>query len=299
MNMILAIAIRLLFWGIRLLPVRLAGAIGAGLGRIGYLLDKRHRNIALTNLARVYPDSEPSWRIRIAHESFAELGRTFFELPHVYLRSKEFLLSRITVEGEDILRQTIQEDKGVFLTACHHSNWELGALTVSMLGYPSTVIYRPMNHEPVESYFKTLRERFGAKFQSRLSRNIRWIPQTLKAGGSIGVVIDQSINTGLPVPFLGHLANTTTVPAIFALKQNTPVLGVSLKRHARSFRFTMQVWSITPPEPSGDKDKDMYEFMHRVNQSFEAVIHERPELWLWSHRRWRTLDQKQHGNSDD
>ncbi len=294
------LTIRLLFRCVRILPVRLAGAIGAGLGRAGYFIDKRHRNIAQNNLARVYPEKSPAWHSRVARESFAELGRTLLEIPHVYLRSKEFLLSRITVEGEDVLRELLAQNKGAFLTACHHSNWELGALTFSMLGYPTSIIYRPMNQKPVENYFKTLRERFGATFQSRLSRNIRWIPQTLKAHGNIAVMIDQNINTGIPVPFLGHLANTTTVPAIFALKQNTPVVGVALMRHARSFRFTLHIWPILPPEASGDKEKDTYEFMHAVSKSFDDIIHQRPELWLWSHRRWRTLDENteiDHGTS--
>jgi len=300
MDMILAFVIRLIFWGIRLLPVRLAGAIGAGLGRAFYYLDKHHRNVALRNLERVYPDKSSDWRRRIARESFAELGRTFLELPHVYLRSKEFLLSRITVEGEEFLRSALDQHKGAFITACHHSNWELGALSFSMLGYPSAIIYRPMNQMAVEHYFKKLRERFGTVFHSRLDHNIRWIPKTLKAGGTIAVMVDQSINTGMPVPFLGHPASTTTVPAVFALKQQTPVVGVALERHGRGFEFTLRFWPIQAPEPSGDKTKDTHDFMQAVTESFDEVIHQRPELWLWSHRRWRILEEPElfnHGAS--
>jgi len=300
MDMILAILIRLIFWLIRLLPVRLAGAIGAGMGRIAYMLDSHHRQVALNNLARVYPDKDEAWRIRIAHESFAELGRTFMELPHVFLRSKAFLLSRIEVEGEEHLKAALQQGGGAFITACHHSNWELGGLSLSMLGYPSSVIYRPMKQKPFEAYLKSLRERFGATFQSRHNHNIRWIPQTLKAGGTIAVMIDQSISNGVPVPFLGHMANTTIMPAAFALKQGTPMLGASLKRHGRGFRFTLRLWPIQPPAVTGDKAHDSAEFMHAVIQSFEPVIHQRPELWLWSHRRWRLLEEPElfnHGAS--
>ncbi|MES0371306.1 MAG: lauroyl acyltransferase [Mariprofundaceae bacterium] len=291
MNTILAIAIRLIFWSIRIIPVRITGAMGACIGRLIYFFDRHRRTVAINNLARVYPDKDRAWHKYIARESLAELGRTFFELPHVYLRSKEFLLSRITVENEEALQHALAQNRGCFVTACHHSNWELGALSISMLGHPTSIIYRPMNLQPLEEFFKAQRERFGAIFKSRLSRNLRWIPQTLKSGGTIAVMIDQSINTGTPVPFLGHLANTTTVPAIFALKQNTPVVGVALQRHGRSFQFTLRFWLITPPEQTGEKEKDTYEFMHSVCKSFDTVIHERPELWLWSHRRWRNLDE--------
>ena len=83
MNRLIAIGIRLLFWGIRLLPVRLVGAIGAGIGRTAFFLFSRRRNIALKNLNRIYPDREEAWRKKVGRESFAELGRTMFELPHV------------------------------------------------------------------------------------------------------------------------------------------------------------------------------------------------------------------------
>lgn len=300
MDMILAMTIRLVFWSIRILPVRLAGAIGAAVGRLFYYLDKHHRHVALNNLTRVYPDSDSAWRTRIARESFAELGRTFLELPHVYLRSKAFLRSRINVEGEEFLREALGQNRGVFITACHHSNWELGALSFSMLGYPSAIIYRPLNQKPVETYFKSLRERFGASFHSRLERSIRWIPQTLNENGTIAVMIDQSINTGMAVPFLGHPASTTTLPAIFALKMQTPVVGVALERHGRSFEFTLRFWPIATPAASGDKERDTFEFMRAVTDSFAPVIHQRPELWLWSHRRWRILEEPElfsHGAS--
>lgn len=291
MDMILAILIRLIFWAMRLIPVRIAGAIGAGLGRIGYMLDAHHRNVALHNLARVYPEKEEAWRVRIARESFAELGRTLFELPHVFLRSKNFLLSRIRVEGEEHLRNALALNRGAFITACHHSNWELGGLAFSMLGYPSSVIYRPMKQLSVEAFLKSSRERFGATFRSRLNHNIRWIPKTLKESGVIAVMVDQCINTGMPVPFLGHPANTTTVPAVFAMKQNTPIIGAALERDGRRFAFTLRIWPIPQPQADDGREISVYDHMLAVNQSFDDIIKRRPELWIWSHRRWRNLDE--------
>ena len=41
-----------------LLPYRFASDTGGFIGRLGYLMDKRHRNIAIENLARAFPDRE-------------------------------------------------------------------------------------------------------------------------------------------------------------------------------------------------------------------------------------------------
>ena len=292
MQLLQAILIRAVFWCVRLLPVRLAGAIGAGLGRLAYYLDARHRSVTLRNLARIYPQHDRRWRQHKARESFAELGRTAFELPHVFLRSRSFLLSRVQIDGEEAFREAMQEGRGVFVAACHHSNWEMGGLMFSLLGYKSTVIYKPLRQAALESYLKRCRERFGACFRSRLD-GLRWLPKALKEGAPIAIMVDQHQSNGVPIPFLGHLANTTTLPAAFAFKHGTPIFGVALHRIGKSFRFRFQLWPIPTPEASGDKNADHYHLMHDINRSFEDVIRQRPELWLWAHRRWRILEQEQ------
>ncbi len=292
MNRLTAIGIRLLFWGIRLLPVRLVGAIGAGIGRTAFFLFSRHRNIALKNLNRIYPDREEAWRRKVARESFAELGRTMFELPHVFLRSKAFLLSRVEVEGEELFRETMEQKNGMFLNACHHSNWELGGLMISLLGYGSSIIYRPIKNQELENYLKACRERFGATVKSRFD-GLRWLPKTLNRGGCIAVMVDQHMSQGIQVPFLGHMSNTTALPATFVIRNQIPVFGVAIERMGRSFRFRLKFWPITTPELTGDKEYDTCKIMQSITGSFEDTIHTRPELWLWVHRRWLVLDEQE------
>jgi len=295
MDKLTAIAIQLLFWGVRLLPVRLAGAIGAGIGRIAFIFFSRHRNIALKNLNRIYPDSEASWRKKIARESFAELGRTMLELPHVFLRSREFLLSRVEVEGEELFREAMARKNGVFINGCHHSNWELMGMMPSLLGYDSSVIYRPIKNPELDNHLKAYRERFGAIMQSRFD-GLRWLPKTLNRGGSIVLAIDQHMSQGIQVPFLGHMSNTTALPATFVIRNQTPVFGIAIERLDRSFRFRLKFWPITPPALTGNKEHDTRHIMQAITESFESVIHARPELWLWIHRRWLILDEQKMAN---
>lgn len=282
--------IKVAFWLVRLLPVRMAGAMGAGVGRTAYYMFRRHRTIAMTNLTRIYPHETRQWRAKKSRASFAELGRTCFEFPHVFLRSKAFLLSRVDVQGEELLRDAMNQEKGVFIAAAHHSNWELGGLMLSVLGYNSHVIYRPLKNNILEAFLKKCRERFGARMESRL-QGLRWLPKTLKNGGAIAVMIDQHMSQGTPVPFLGHLANTTTMPSAFVLRQQTPVIGVALERKGKGFHFTLRFWRIDMPELGSDKQANTVHVMQTICDSFAPVIHARPELWLWLHRRWLILEQ--------
>lgn len=284
--------IRIFAFLVRLLPVRLAGAIGAGLGRFYYLIGSRHRRIALHNLARVYPDSDPAWRIRIAHESFAELGRTAFELPHVYLRSEDFLRSRIRFDGADTVNEALAEGNGAILTGCHYANWEVGAMSFSLFVPACEMIHRPLRNDAMEALLKGWRERFGNRLHAR-NESIRWIPRSLKQSKTLAIVIDQHLSGGVPVPFLGHEGRTTVVPATYALQRNTPVFAGLLRRHGRQFRFTVEIKRVEFPEASGNTEADTLRYSTVLNDAFAEMIHERPECWLWLHRRWLYLDEQE------
>lgn len=288
MQRILAAPLRLLFLLIRCIPVRWCGAIGAGFGRLAYYLDSRHRKIAFDNLAMVFANQAPSWHKHMARESFAEIGRTVMELPHVYTRSKASLLARIEIEGREILDKALAGDKGVMMVACHHSNWELGALVFSMLGYNTHIIYRPLNQPSLEDVVKRARERFGARFHSRTA-SMRWLLPVLKQRGVVCVMVDQHMSTGESVPFLGYPAYTTLLPANIHCKRKTPVLCVALHRTGRDFRFRFSVW-----RPQLAESLDPARIMAEVLRDFSSIIEERPELWLWMHRRWRILDDNAH-----
>ncbi len=284
-----AAGVRLLFWLIRLLPVRLAGALGAGIGRTAFILACRHRRIALGNLARIYPQRGRAWRQHTARESFAELGRSLFEFPHVFLRSRRFLMSRVQVEGEAAFQQAMAQGNGVVLVAAHHCNWELGALMFSMLGYSSSIIYRPMKQQPLERYLLACRQRFGAVMRSRWE-GIRWLKHDLQAGHAIAIMIDQHMSQGEAIPFLGHLANSTTLPAAITRRHGTPLFGVAIERVQRSFCFRLRFWPITLPPEIEDRKLDQRRVTEVIHDSYAPVIHARPELWMWLHRRWFILE---------
>jgi len=282
--------VRGIFWLIRLIPVRLAGAIGAGLGRLAFYLIKRRRNIAVRNLTRIYPEHDRRWRQHIARESFAEMGRTMLEIPHVFLRSKSFLKSRIQVKGEAEYLTAMAQDKGAFMAFYHHSNWEMCGVMYSTIAPDLNCIYRAFKQPSLERFVKQCREHFGATMRPR-QQGLRWLPRELKKNHPVAILLDQHLSVGMPVPFLGHLANTTTVPAAFVSKHGTPVFGMALHRIGKAFRFRLQFWRIDMPPMTGNKDADTYQIMHAINKSFEPVIHQRPEMWLWSHQRWKLLEE--------
>lgn len=296
MDKIISAGVRAIFWMIRFIPVRMAGGLGAGLGRIGYLLDERHRRIALRNLNRIFPEKSESWKKHMARESFAELGRIIFEMPHVFLRSEAFIRSRLSIRGEACLREAMDLGRGVIFVGNHQTNWELGAMVPALLGYPSHNIYRAIRPQSADAYLRQLRSRFGIVMHDRLDSS-SWIPRALKKKSCIGFMFDQHVSEefGVAAPFMGHLASTTTFPARLSVKHGIPIVPITAFRKGRGFRFDIHIHPMILPsrkDMSSGKEHAVFKVTERANRILGDAIRRQPECWLWTHRRWRTLEHE-------
>jgi lauroyl/myristoyl acyltransferase len=78
---------------------------------------------------------------------------------------------------------------------------------------------------------------------------------------------------------------TAIVPAQLALRFNAVVvLGRTERVKGATYRITLSdPWEL--PD-SGDRDADALELTRRVTAEVERWVREKPEDWLWLHRRW-------------
>ncbi|MDX8384734.1 MAG: lysophospholipid acyltransferase family protein [Ghiorsea sp.] len=284
--------LRLLFGLLSYVPVTWMGKFGTWVGLAFYYIDKRHRTITLSNLARVFPEKQKKERIRLAKRSFAQVGRTLLEIPYVFMRSRQNLLAQVQIEGEEVLREALAQEKGVFLMAAHYSNWELMGLMPSLLGYQTSTIYRQLNQAPLEHLTSAARSRFGTHLYPRRHTSLRWLFSALKKNHCIIVALDQHMGAGngVPVPFLGHISSTTQLPASFVQKNKTPMVGMALERLDNTFKFRLRFWKIATPELNDDKKTNEIKVMTAACSSFDQLILKQPEQWLWMHRRWRAVE---------
>jgi Kdo2-lipid IVA lauroyltransferase/acyltransferase len=107
----------------------------------------------------------------------------------------------------------------------------------------------------------------------------------LRDGRALCMLVDQKMNDGIPVPFFGRDAMTAPALAMLALRHDCAVVPIRMQRiHGAHFRLITE-----PPLPlprSGDKEADRRALMVEVNATVERWVRERPEQWLWLHRRW-------------
>jgi KDO2-lipid IV(A) lauroyltransferase len=269
-----------------LLPLSWASASAGAVARlIGPRLGVSAR--ARRNLAQVFPQLGAREIEIIIGDMWENIGRVAGELPHL----DKFFLAK---GAEELARSGAIEvvgaghllDPAVQLAfAGHIGNWELVPLASRLLGRECHVVYRAANNIHVDRMIDELRKVSSASTVPKGSRGARDIIKLLRRGELVGMLVDQKMNEGIALPFLGRKAMTAPALAQLALRYDLTLLP-SLCQRLDGPRFR-----ITFEEPlvlvnSGDKDADVAAAMTRVNARLEDWITVRPGQWLWLHRRW-------------
>ncbi len=272
------------FGVVRLLPFKAASALGGVLGRtLGPRLGITER--ARRNLGHAFPEKTAPEIERIIRGMWDNLGRTVCEYPHLdRLRFYDDGGGGVDVVGAEHI-DALRDDgrPGIFVSA-HLANWEVAALSIAHRGLPLYLIYRAPNNPLVK--FLSRRPHPGAgELIPKGAEGARRALALLRQGDHLGMMVDQKLNDGIPVPFFGRDAMTAPAPARFALKFDCPVVPVRVERlHGNRLRVTHYP-PIDLPR-TGDRQADVAAAMAKVNAVIEGWVRERPEQWLWLHNRW-------------
>src|SRR3546814_11234917 len=71
-------------------------------------------------------------------------------------------------------------------------------------GVPLADIYRAADNPMVDRLIRWIRKPLSSELIPKGRDGARRIVQLMTQGGHIGVLVDQKMNEGLPIPFLGH-----------------------------------------------------------------------------------------------
>ncbi len=274
---------RVLFALFGALPLDRASALGGWIGRnVGPRLAITAR--ARANLRHAFPDLDAAGIERVTRGMWDNLGRVVAEYSHL----GDFHIyedDRVEVIGVDHAERLRDDGIGGIFFAAHLANWELPSLAASQRGLPLVQIYRAANNPHVDRLIVRAREAVGGAHHPKSPAGARELLKALRRGEHLALLVDQKFNEGIAVPFFGRDAMTAPAPAELALRFQVPLVPVRAER-LDGARFRVTVYPPMTLRDTGDRAADVLDAMTRINALFEDWIRERPEQWLWLHRRW-------------
>lgn len=265
---------------INILPHPIALGIGVGIGRLFYILDKKHRKLAIANINKVFGDKKhPDEIVIIAKRSFENLGKNTIE----FFRKipKDFEL-----EGYTNIESFIKNSSSMIFVLGHFGNWELLGRIAADHGLKITAVGRLIKNKGVDRFIREKRTGSGLDILGKRG-SAKELLKVLSEDKSIAILIDQYAGRrGEFVDFFGIPTSTTPSPAILALRTDIPVIPAFIVRDGRNKHKIVIEPSIEITK-TGNITEDVHSNTQKIIQPLEDYVNKYPEQWWWVHRRWR------------
>jgi KDO2-lipid IV(A) lauroyltransferase len=274
--------------------------VGRRMGDLFHNLDKRHRELVISNLDLAYGDElDKEEKQRIARGVYHHFATMLMELIRPRKASMEYLEKISTTEGWENMEKAYAMDRGVLVLTAHFGVWELMGVAHGYKGRPLYVVARVLDNPMLNKLLHKYRTQSGNVVLYKANA-VKAILGVLKMGEAAAVLIDQNVNPnrGIFVDFFGVPASTTTVVSALAAKTGAPIVpAFSLPDGEGGWKFIYEKPLVFD---DGDKSKErIAEITQKCTDIIESYIRKQPEKWLWLHRRWKTRPPEEEGHDKE
>lgn len=286
---------RMAFFLLALPPLGSARRIGARLGDLIRLVDRRHRRITETQVAERLGLGPEETR-DFVKRNFRHYGMLVAEVCQSTRMSLDGIRRLIDEDSLAEMRKTVgsllAEGRGLIIISAHYGNWEWSILTSAWCGYRGAAMARRVDNPLVDAYFRRQRERAAMRIIDK-GDGYRAALRILAANDCVAVLSDQdSGKRAMLASFLGKPASTITIPAEMAMRTGAPMLVSLLRRipERNGASFCMRLSRPIRANPGAEPNAEARRLVEAMNAGIEAIIREDPVQWFWAHRRWKNQD---------
>ena len=267
------------------LPLKLAYKIGIFLSDLHYLFAKKDRANVTANLKAIFPDKSLSEIKSIRLKVFRNFSKYLVDFFRFSLLDKENIKRIISVENLHYVDEALAKGKGAIALTAHIGSWELGGVTMAVIGYSIGAVALPHHHKSVDNFFNYQRRRKGL-IVIPLGRAARHCLNLLRENKIVALAGDRVFNaTGVLTDFFGLPTYLPEGPAAFSLKTGAAIIPTFTVRNPDD---TVKLIFEEPIEyhPCGDKDKDLTQLSTKCKVIIEDYIRRYPEQWFMFRRFW-------------
>ena len=281
---------RLLWWSCRavgLLPERVLYFCLGGLIRlILYRLVRYRRQVVRTNLAHSFPEKSEAERREIERKFYHNLSEVFVDTILLASISRKRICERMVYSNVEEV-EAAMSGRSWISAMSHFGSWELTINYVCHTDHNVLAVYRPLHNRVFDRFYHEARSRFGTQ-PVAMNDTLREVIRGHRPGERpviVAMIADQTP----PVEEIKHWFRF--------LNQDTPFFS-GLEKISTRFGMPVYFMYIRKCAPhcydaelqliyDGKEHLEEYELTRRYIDKLEMMIRESPELWMWSHKRWK------------
>ncbi|MBQ8272790.1 MAG: lysophospholipid acyltransferase family protein [Tidjanibacter sp.] len=238
------------------------------------------------NLQNSFPEKSEKERREIERKFYHHLSEVFVDVIDMTSMSPKELKRRMVVENMEQTDREIGNSNWIAALA-HFGEWEYFSVYAIDHPYHNIGVYHPLSNKVMDRFMLYIRRRFGMEV-APMNSLARPVVKNLKAGEqmALGLIADQR----------PRIADSDKIWRTF-LNQDARFFG-GIGNYAKRFGMMVYTLDIEKIKPShykcnfiqlydGKEDISEEQIMDRYVAKIEEIIRRRPELWLWSHDRWK------------
>lgn len=279
------IVFRALLYCISILPFSIIYLLSDMLYIFFYYVFRYRKKVVYENLTKSFPDKSENEIKIVARNFYKFLCDQVLESVKMLTISEKTVRERFRINNIDEIQQHLKNQRSIIAVTGHYGNFEWGILILSIhIKTPVLIVYKPINDKRFENMVNKMRAKFNAILVPMRS-TLRKMSEYQKESYVAVLVSDQTpakSEIGYYTQFLNQ--NTPVFLGVEKLAKltNNPVVYCHIDRPKRGYYEC--TFETLFEEPQLQPEKDITECHIR---RLEQIIRKKPELWLWSHRRWK------------
>jgi KDO2-lipid IV(A) lauroyltransferase len=273
-------------WIMTLLPLRILFIFSDLIFLIMYYFPGYRRKVVAINLKNSFPEKSDKELKTIEKKFYHHLCDLFIETLKLAHISNKQQMKRMHLTNPELLDRFYEEGRDVVMVLGHYGNWEWLNILPKYTRLRNVPIYKPLQNKYFDRFMLNLRSKNDCD-PTAMSNVIREIIRNRKINkrALYGFMTDQTPPRG-EIRFWTNFLNQDTPVYLgaekIALKYDMAIVFINIQKIKRGY------YDLTA-ELLFEKTAGIHEqvITEAHVKRLGEIICEKPEFWLWSHRRWK------------
>ncbi|MGB6154079.1 MAG: lysophospholipid acyltransferase family protein [Pricia sp.] len=274
-----------LLWFISILPYRPFYGFSDVMFFWVYRVFGYRKKVVRNNLKLVFPEKSETERRKIETDFYRHMCDMFLEMVKTMNLSKSEVKKRYAVQNIEVL-QEIEKEKSVLIVCSHYANWEWNVSINNYVEAKGYAVYQKVGNPYFDRWIRKVRARWNTTLITSQD-TVKTVVRNKRDGivGIFGMVSDQSPQFHRAqywTEFMGIKVPVINGAETMARKMDLAVVFLKVSKVKRGY-YKAELIPITTAGSSTKKNEITDRFLRLAEQQ----IREKPEHYLWTHKRWK------------
>jgi Kdo2-lipid IVA lauroyltransferase/acyltransferase len=273
-------------WLISLIPLRILHVLSEIIYFILYYITGYRKKVVFDNLRKSFPEKSETEIKKIAKKFYHHLCDYFLESIYMLNMSNNEVKLRYKPRNPEVIEELYAKGKNAIAVTSHYANWEWAASGWIQMPFKTIGIYKPLSNKLFDRFMIHLRSRYGSPVEP-MKHTLRAIVESQKQRDTfiLYLVGDQrpmKSEIQYWTTFMSQDTPLITGPEKLARKFDLAVVFIDVRQKRRGY-YELNYELIT----DNPKQTAEFEITEKYIRLVERQILSKPELYLWSHKRWK------------